>query len=263
MRIQIRVLFALALLLLVPPNAHALTEAVSPLSRPLQVTIDPGHGGNDSGAFAAGLKESNLVLAIALKLEKRLIAGSGFQVNLTRREDSKLHLSDRVRKAELAAADVFVSLHANSSTDSRARGMEIYFQNHIPPDEETLILAALENQREMLKESEARPAGLSKKNDVAMIIEDLRRSNRVRSSRRLSLSLSKTWESENPRHVRQAPFHVVTRISIPSVLMELGFLTNRSDREQLQSAEVQDRIVENIYQGLVAFRNESAKLQKQ
>lgn len=228
---------------------------------PVHVMIDPGHGGSDSGAVSGGVRESELVLSIAQQLEQRLKLSPDFRVSLTRTNDQRVQLHERVRKAEIAGADVFISLHANSNTDARVSGMEIYFQNHLPPDEETLLLAALENQKELMKDAvKGRSAGLSKKNDVAMIVEDLRRSSRVRSSRRLSLELTKNWEFKEKsgplmtRPIRQAPFHVVTRISIPSVLMEIGFLTNKNDREELKRPEIQAKIVENLYAGLVEFK---------
>lgn len=239
--------------------SQGMATAASPQTS-LHVMLDPGHGGADSGAVAFGQREADLVLEIAQRLQKKLAQSHDFQVSLTRERDQKLQLQERVRKSELAQADLFVSLHANSSPDPRARGMEIYFQNHLPPDDETLLLAALENQRELLKESASnRGTSLSKKNDIAMIVEDLRRSSRVRSSRRLSLKFAQNWNAnaeKSPHKVRQAPFHVVTRISIPSVLIELGFLTNKNDREQLKRPEVQDRIVENLYAGLVDFRKQ-------
>lgn len=228
---------------------------------PLHVMVDPGHGGMDAGAVAGGTREADLVLAIAHQLEKKLVASPEFQVSLTRRADERVALHERVRKAEMAQADLFLSLHANANGDARVRGMEIYFQNHLPPDEETLLLAALENQRELLRESvKNRSANLSKKNDVAMIVEDLRRSSRVRSSRRLSLELANNWEpatageASTTRTIRQAPFHVVSRISIPSVLIELGFLTNKKDREELKDPAVQARIVDNLYAGLLEYK---------
>lgn len=228
---------------------------------PLHIMVDPGHGGMDAGAVAGGTREADLVLTIAQQLEKKLIESPEFKVTLTRRSDDRVALNERVRKAEMAQADLFLSLHANSNGDARVRGMEIYFQNHLPPDEETLLLAALENQKELLRESvKNRSANLSKKNDVAMIVEDLRRSSRVRSSRRLSLELANNWEStttgesSTTRTIRQAPFHVVSRISIPSVLIELGFLTNKKDREDLKSATVQARIVDNLYAGLLEYK---------
>lgn len=228
---------------------------------PLHIMVDPGHGGVDAGAVAGGLREADLVLKIAHQLEKKLLENPEFKVSLTRRADERVALHSRVRKAEMAQADLFLSLHANSNPDARVRGMEIYFQNHLPPDEETLLLAALENQKELLRESiRNRSANLSKKNDVAMIVEDLRRSSRVRSSRRLSLELANNWdplstaEPATPRTIRQAPFHVVSRISIPSVLMELGFMTNKKDREDLRNKDVQARIVENLYAGLLDYK---------
>jgi N-acetylmuramoyl-L-alanine amidase len=235
--------------------------ALAKATPPLHVMVDPGHGGVDSGAVSGGVREADLVLQIAQKLEKKFNESADFKVTLTRSSDQRVALHERVRKAEMAEADIFISLHANSNSDSRVRGMEIYFQNHLPPDEETLLLAALENQKELLRETtKNRSASLSKKNDIAMIVEDLRRSSRVRSSRRLSLQLANNWESaatteaSTTRTIRQAPFHVVSRISIPSVLLELGFLTNKKDREDLKRPEVQAKIVDNLYAGLVEYK---------
>ncbi len=226
--------------------------------KPLRVTIDPGHGGVDAGTTSGKLRESDLVLLVAKKLKEKFEGDDRFVANLTRVDDVKVTLPERVHKAEIQKADIFVSLHANSSTDPRARGMEVYVQNHLPADEDTLLLAAIENQKEILREK-TEDTGLSKKNDIAMILEDLRRNSKVRSAFRLSRILAHKWplnDRRSSRPIRQAPFYVITKTPATSILVELGFLTHPTDRDLLTQSEVQDRVATGIYQGLIDFRSQ-------
>lgn len=112
----------------------------------LHIAIDPGHGGHDRGATHSKIKESDLVLTVASKVKKRLEKNPDIHVAMTRNEDRNVSLADRVKIAENNKVDVFVSLHANAAADQRAKGVEFFFQNNLPPDEETLYLASLENQ---------------------------------------------------------------------------------------------------------------------
>lgn len=226
---------------------------------PLRVTIDPGHGGIDAGTVHNGLRESDVVLSVAKKLKDKFDQDQRFQASLTRVEDVKVSLPERVRKAEVQKADIFVSLHANSSSDPRARGMEVYVQNHLPADEDTLLLAAIENQKEIMREQEQETQGLSKKNDIAMILEDLQRNSKVRSAFRLSRILARKWplnDRRSSRPIRQAPFYVITKTPATSILLELGFLTHPKDRDLLNRAEVQEQVAASIYQGVLDFRSQ-------
>jgi N-acetylmuramoyl-L-alanine amidase len=235
--------------------------ATVPASR-LHVLIDPGHGGADSGATRGKIKESQIALQVSEKLRELLAADLQFQVSLTRTSDRFLTLKDRVEQIEETKADLFLSIHANSSSDRRARGVEFYFQNHLPPDEETLYLAATENRLERqlasTTESELEP---TKKNDVLSIIEDLRRQTRMTSSLKLSDKLLRSWNrgSESPSKtesntIRQAPFYVVSKAGVPSVLVELGFITNPKDADRLVDANYQQSIAERIYRGLREYK---------
>lgn len=237
----------------------AFAQAPAEIPRSLRVTIDPGHGGVDAGTVAGKLREADIVLAVAKKLKEKFEGDSRFSASLTRTDDVKVSLPERVKKAEIQKADIFVSLHANSSTDPRARGMEVYVQNHLPADEDTLMLAAIENQKEILKEKSMQNQSLSKKSDVAMILEDLQRNSKVRSSYRLSRILSRKWplnDRRSSRPIRQAPFYVITKTPATSVLVELGFLTHPNDRDLLSQPDVQDRVADGIYQGLIDYRTQ-------
>lgn len=238
-------------------------SATAPAPTPpvMRVTIDPGHGGSDAGTINAGLREADLVLSVGRKLKDLLAQDQRFEPSLTRNEDVKVSLRERVRRSEMQKADLFVSLHANSSADPRARGMEIYLQNNLPADDDTLLLAAIENQKEILRENEQQAAAtLSKKNDLAMILEDLHRGSKARSSLRLSRILSRNWPLEDHRSsrpVRQAPFYVISRSQAPSVLVELGFLTHEHDRTLLLRPEIQDKVADSIYHSILEFRRQS------
>lgn len=222
---------------------------------PLKIVIDPGHGGTDSGAVYGPAKEADISLQVALHLEKYLKKSPAFSPLLTRRADQNLSLQERVAKAEKENADLFLSIHANASTDSRARGVEFYFQNHLPADEESLYLANLENQ--MVKDASAKSEGLSKKGDVLTILEDLKRQTKMRNSFILSEKLLMSWSkaaNKNSNAIRQAPFYVISKTGIPSVLVELGFISNPKESQKLIQSEYQKEIAEKIYHGLLNYK---------
>lgn len=222
---------------------------------PLKILIDPGHGGADSGAVYGPARESEITLKVAQHLENFLKESPGFQVQLTRRDNRSLSLSERVRIAENGKMDLFLSIHANASTDQRARGVEFYFQNHLPPDEESLFLANLENQ--MMKETRQNSSDISKKSDVMAILEDLKRNTKMRQSYTLSDHLLKAWnrkEKNNSNVIRQAPFYVISKTSVPSVLIELGFISNPRESQKLIQPEYQRKIAQKIFQGLQEYK---------
>jgi N-acetylmuramoyl-L-alanine amidase len=242
--------------------AFSLFSSIAIASTRLHVLIDPGHGGADSGATRGKVKESQIALEVAEKLQNILERDPQFQATLTRTSDRFLTLKNRVQLIEKNKADLFLSIHANSSSDRRARGVEFYFQNHLPPDEETLYLAATENRLERqlasANDSELEP---TKKNDVLSIIEDLRRQSRMASSLRLSDKLLHSWNRNQEslskgetNTIRQAPFYVVSKANVPSVLMELGFITNPKDADLLVDANYQQGIAERIYNGLREYK---------
>ncbi|MNK12100.1 N-acetylmuramoyl-L-alanine amidase AmiC precursor [compost metagenome] len=227
------------------------------------IMLDPGHGGVDTGAVYNSARESDLVLKVALKLKDLLDKKSDFQVSITRTKDHMLSLPERVKVAESSKADLFVSLHANAAIDQRARGVEFFFQNNLPPDEESLFLASQENQA-LLASSESVHLGdePSKKGDVAAILEDLHRQNRIESSLRLTQSLTDVWHREGQGSqvsIKQAPFYVISKTSMPSVLIEIGFLSNPKEAKKLLSADYQNQLAQKIYSALVSYKEKMDK----
>jgi N-acetylmuramoyl-L-alanine amidase len=218
------------------------------------VMIDPGHGGVDTGAVHSGLKESGLVLDVALRLQQLLKQEPSVQVSLTREDDRPLTLPERVRKAESQRADLLISLHANAAPDPKAKGLEFFFQNSLPADEDALFLANLENQS--LAGSEEGAQSNSRRGDVAAIVEDLRRHSRIQSSLKFSEILNRGWSVEKGRGpaIKQAPLYVVSRSSMPSVLVELGFLTHPSESKRLAAGAYRDELARKIKNAVIEYR---------
>lgn len=231
-------------------------------TQPLHVMIDPGHGGTDTGAVRGKAREAEIALKVGTYLKTLLEQDSNYQASLTRTTDKNLSLQERVELAEELKADLFLSIHANAASDRRARGVEFYFQNHLPADEETLFLAATENKVAKSNALENQNTqDPTKKNDVLSIVEDLKRTHRMVSSHKLSKKLLMAWEETNPEIknnsniIRQAPFYVVSRANMPSVLIELGFLTNPKEADRLINPEYQKEIAQKIYRGLQKYKD--------
>ncbi|WP_374033602.1 N-acetylmuramoyl-L-alanine amidase [Bdellovibrio bacteriovorus] len=238
----------------------ALLMLCSPSAFALHIMLDPGHGGVDTGAVYGGAKEAELVLKVAQKLQTLLAKDEKFKVTMTRTSDRNLSLPERVKMAEGSKADLFVSLHANAASDQRAKGVEFFFQNNLPPDEDALFLASQENQMVLNSRELHDISGgdeLSKKGDVAAIVEDLHRQNRLSSSLRLTQTLTQVWGTDNnaaQATIKQAPFYVISKTTMPSVLIEIGFLTNPREAKKLVSAEYQNDLAQKIYTALQSYK---------
>jgi N-acetylmuramoyl-L-alanine amidase len=231
-------------------------------SRPLVLLLDAGHGGKDRGAVHNQLEECDIVLNIALKLEQRLRHNPHFKVVMTRKTDRFVPLPTRAAMARNVHADVLLSLHLNSSTEKKAKGAEFYFQNQLPPDEDSMFLAArenLEDQSEMsIDESLHEVQDIPPDKEVRLILDDLVRNERVRTSSELVKALISEWRGQKKSlaySVKQAPFHVISEVNMPSALVEIGFLTNAEEAERLGSGPYQDEVAQGIYRGLVNFKD--------
>ena len=245
--------------------------------RSYTIVIDPGHGGHDKGASKSGANESSIALAISKQLTERL-QKSGYKVLLTRAKDESVSLEKRAAIANEAGADLLVSIHLNSSTDARAQGKEFYFQNQLAVDEEALFLANRENhehedssalsvnpgqervQKSGLRSAEAARlpqlniANAGVRTDVRNIIEDLDRSARVRRSSELAKIFHREWNvvsgQSSARGIRQAPFFLVSNVAMPSVLVEVGFLSHAKEGARLQKAEFQASLADSLANGI-------------
>lgn len=228
-------------------------------AKDFKVVIDPGHGGTDAGAVADKVKEADLTLEISKKVSKLLEEDSQFDVILTRESDKVLPLADRSKVAKKAKADLFISIHANSSTDLSAKGAEVYFQSQMPPDEETLFLASRENQGHEHHSDDAEDLP---KGDLAVIVDDLKKNEYVYNSQIFAETLVNQWKKKlSLRHepIRQGPFHVLVNVPMPSVLIEVGFVTNHKELEKLQNQEHQSKIADIIYKSIKNYKEKIDK----
>ncbi len=223
-------------------------------SNALHIIVDPGHGGSDNGAIYFGKREADITLQVAQELTHLIRQNEQFQVTLTRTDDLQLSLEQRVEYASQKNADLFVSLHANAANTSKAKGVQVYFQNSLPPDEDALFLANIENKYttkdQHLNQSQHEP---SKKADIQLIVEDLQRQNRLHLSFRLAQKLATTWMRENS--IKQAPFHVITKNHMPAVLIEMGFLSNPDEAKKLSQPGYQKDIAKKIYTAILQYKD--------
>ena len=228
----------------------------APVDRPAKrftIVIDPGHGGIDSGARGVhGTVEKIITLAFALELRARLQAEGRYDVHLTRTADEFLRLDDRVRIARQHDADLFVSVHADTIRLKGIRGATVYTVSDRASDAEAQALADRENLSDQL-------AGIEVKDDnheVADILVDLIRREThafsIRFARTLVGELSDTVGLINNPH-RFAGFKVLKAPDVPSVLVELGYLSNAKDEEQLRSPEWRGKAVTSISNAISAF----------
>ena len=244
---------ALVVILLSAPQLNA--------RRPL-IIVDPGHGGVDSGASVQSSKESVLTLEIAQALKLFLESNSAFEVQLTRESDQTTGLDRRVQMANSKTAVLFLSLHLNSHEETHVQGTEFYIMGSMDSDEEALFLAHQENKvrdsQEYTENSrEERSASpTTRSSDLTAILKDLGKINQNERSYQWARTLrSHCREEFNGRSckLRQAPFHVLSMTEMPSVLVEMGFITNPQDRILLGEAEGQEKMVRSLGRATMEF----------
>lgn len=215
------------------------------------IAIDAGHGGTDNGATRNGVREASVVLGISRQLEKILNSDPLYSAFLTRQDNTLLELHQRVKKAKQNNAQLFISIHANSSPDSHTQGMEIYFRNELSPNAESTRLANHENQSETLKAQKL-------KGDVASILHDMEKSATTLKSYELSWHIVDQWSVPFSRKrndtIKQGPFYVIHQDQIPSILIEIGFITNEKEAKRLNMPSYQKEIATAIYQGLKDYK---------
>jgi N-acetylmuramoyl-L-alanine amidase len=223
-------------------------------TRTFRVVIDPGHGGKDPGARGLrGLVEKDVVLNVSKLLAARL-RGDGVEVFLTRRDDRFLSLEERTAIANSQGADLFLSVHANASSNTALRGVEIYYLNNTD-NRGTLRLAAMENN---LRWDPHDPKLAGEIPDLSYILSDLRQTYKVEESKQLAEQLqgavvsrlAAEWEGVEDLGVKEGPFYVLVGAYMPCVLVEVSFLTNSVDGRRLGTAKYQRALAEGIYEGV-------------
>jgi N-acetylmuramoyl-L-alanine amidase len=221
-----------------------------------RVVIDAGHGGHDPGAQANGINESELVLDVALRLERLLKERPGFDVVLTRRTDEFIPLEERTAIANREEADLFLSIHANASRQSTARGIESYILN-FATNPAAEAVAARENA------TSAQTMGT-----LPAILKAIALNNKLAESRELativqtSLVRKLKVQDKGVRDlgVKQAPFVVLIGAQMPSVLAEISFLTNRSEAALLKQAAYRQQIAQALADAIVKYQTSLKKV---
>jgi N-acetylmuramoyl-L-alanine amidase len=230
--------------------------------RPL-VVIDPGHGGIDNGATAPnGVREKDIVLAFALDLQKVLVASGRFDVALTREADTFLRLEERVMLARENKADLFISLHADTFQQHDIRGASIYTRDENATDILDKVLADNENKSDIV-------AGFAMPDTppqvVDILVDLMRRQMRKESFLAAQAIVRQLEPAVEVRRfpVRQADFFVLQAPDIPSILVELGFLSNANDIANLQTSAWRDKAVGALARGIADYFDQLAAAQPQ
>ena len=243
--------------LLEPPTEPKPTrDGQRSLSRALglkisRIVIDAGHGGHDTGTIGPhGLMEKDLCLDVALRLgsliEEKL---PGAEVVYTRMDDTFIPLEERTAIANNAQADLFISIHANSSRDGSARGIETYYLN-FATTEESMEVASRENA--LSQESQ---------HDLQDLIKKIARNDKVEESKELASDIQDSLtqrlqlvtHNEKNRGVKKAPFIVLIGANMPSILSEISFVSNPTDERLLRKNDQRQRIADGLYRGISSY----------
>lgn len=241
-------------------------QAVQPKPRapgaPLVVVLDPGHGGIDPGAQRAGVKEADLVLQFARELRDVLLRSGNYEVVLTRNADAFVSLEGRVAAAHAAGADLFISLHADALEEGNAHGAAVYTLAGDASDAASAALAERHDRDDIL-------AGIDltgSDDRVAQVLLDLARlDNGPRSrlmARHVVTGISDALGAAHKDPLREAAFSVLKSADIPSILIELGFLSSQNDLRRLQDPAWRAGMAAGIRDGLAAWGIEDKALSR-
>jgi len=211
------------------------------------IVIDPGHGGKDGGVRGAeGALEKELTLVIARRARAAIESGLGIRVLLTREDDRSVPLEERTAVANNNKADLFLSLHANGSLRTATRGASIYVAAFSDSDRAE---AALSPSRVPIFGGGLR--------DIELVPWDFAQVRHVDQSTELAHILERELQNRVPldaRAVDRAPFRVLASANMPAILVELGYLTNADQEQQLRAAEFQNTLVQAISDAVLKFR---------
>jgi N-acetylmuramoyl-L-alanine amidase len=217
-----------------------------------KIVIDPGHGGHDTGTIGPhGLLEKDLVLDVSKRLGKLLEARLGAEVVFTRHDDTFIPLETRTSIANQEQADLFVSVHANSSHDPDARGVETYYLN-FTSSPEALEVAARENA-----------ASDKSIHELQDLVKKIALKEKIEESREFASDIQQSLHSglaaKSPgirdRGVKKAPFVVLIGANMPSILAEISFISNPGDEKRLRGPDYRQRIAESLYRGISRYVN--------
>lgn len=217
------------------------------------IVIDPGHGGLETGAKGKfGALEKDITLSVSKKLQALIERNLSYRVVTTRDQDVDVSLENRAAIANNNRAYVFISVHVNGSYRKDARGSETFFLSLNATDEEARRLAYLENNS---GEIESKIAG-EDEDDIMMILWDMAQTNYIKQSSQLAEFIQSELNSllgTVNRGIKQAPFKVLTGVACPAVLVEIAFISNPQEEQQLTTPSFQEKVARAIFRGLSNF----------
>jgi N-acetylmuramoyl-L-alanine amidase len=225
-------------------------DAPVPTTGLRKIVLDPGHGGKDPGAVGVGgVAEKDVVLSIAKKLARKLQSELGVKVILTRNDDRYVPLEDRTALANSEDADLFISLHMNASPNTEARGIETYYLDNTT-DEAAIRLAARENRTSRRNIS-----------DLQFILSDMMQNMKLEDSITLAhrlqgalvAGMGRVMADVRDLGVKKALFHVLVGARMPSVLVEMSFITHRVEGAAMSLERHQDAMVGALYEGIQKY----------
>jgi len=216
-------------------------------NKDLIICIDPGHGGENYGAIGKYLKEKDVTLSISKILKRLIVEKLKLKVIMIRNGDYDVSLNKRAEIANKNHADIFISIHINSSVKKGAKGPETYFVSLKATDKDAFELARKENMSYIEIEKKVKTEALKK------ILWDMAQTDYIRHSSKLAdyiqRELNVLMHTRN-RGVKQAPFRVLMRVSMPAVLVEIGFISDREEEHLLMSSEFRKKAAYAVFKGL-------------
>ena len=215
------------------------------------ICIDPGHGGSDLGAIGkTKLLEKDITLKVSQKLKNIIESKLGLRVIMTRNKDSEVSLNSRVSVANNQKAQMFVSIHVNSSFRRAARGPETYFVSLKATDQESFELAQKENKS--FEEIDK----MANNSELKMILWNMAQTEYIKESSKLAefiqAELNVLMHTRN-RGVKQAPFRVLMRAAMPAILIEIAFISNPTEERKLKDDSFLERTAYSIYNGISKY----------
>lgn len=242
----------------VPKNLHK--ENV------LRVCIDAGHGGKDPGAnYRGSIKEKELNLIVAKELEKLLKKNKKIEIKMTRTNDTFIPLGTRATIANNFKADLFVSIHANAAPNKNAKGFEIYFRSDKASDKEAAQTAALENEALNYEEK-----GVGSITYADLLLNSLAANENINESSKLAARIRNSVSDKSGvlgikvnmnNSIKQANFYVLQGVKAPSVLVEMGYVTNKDDKKRLNNKKILQIMALSISNGILNYaRQEGWKI---
>jgi N-acetylmuramoyl-L-alanine amidase len=242
-----------------PAPPEVASAVVNPLAGNPLVVIDPGHGGYDPGTqSASGILEKEVALSISRQLADALKA-RGVRAQMTRDRDDFISLPERTRRANLADADLFVSIHLNSSPNPETTGIEVYYLNNTT-DRATIRLARMEN-------AGVTGASAPRDGNLNYLLADLRQNYKATEASTLARMIDTQTVTDldtqlglevNPLGAKMGPFYVLVGAHMPAVLVESGFLSNPDEAQRLSSVRYQQTLARGIATAVIRYLSSDA-----